>query len=1132
MMIYRYLYISLCLVGIAIATTSCGDGNRQTDTRFQLLEANQTGIDFQNNVPYSDSFNCYVYRNFYNGGGVAIGDLNNDLLPDIFFCGNVNSNKLYLNKGDFKFEDITEKSGTSSKGVWSAGVAMADINGDGWLDIYVTKSGPPGGEKRYNELYINAGADASGAWSGRFLEASKEWGLDFKGLSTHAVFFDYDRDGDLDCYLLNNSIRSVGGYDLRPGQRNTPDPNGGNRFLRNALISKDGNSKPIFEDITTQAGIYSSAIGFGLGVTIGDYDQDGWQDMFVSNDFFERDYLYHNRGDGTFEEVLESAMSEISKGSMGADMADLNNDGYPEIFVTEMTPPDEPRYKTKASFDNWNTYKLTQNAGYHRQFGRNVLQLNNGNGTFSEIGRQAGTAATDWSWGALAADFDNDGRRDIFVANGIGKDLLDQDYLNFYSDPAAVREILKQNPGKGIKALIDKMPAQPLSNYLFQQQSTDQIQFNNVAQTWGLDQPSFSNGSAYGDLDNDGDLDLVVNNVDMPCFTYRNETIRKGDKPNQNSANWLKTRLKGSQKNTFALGAKVILKSGNQTWYQELAPMRGFESCVDYALHFGLGTLDNIDDLWVVFPSGKIIHQKSVKVNQYIELAESDARPSTATAKSILSPESQPIPIFKNANAPVFKHEELDYSDFDQEPLLFRMYSAEGSCIAVADVNGDQREDFYIGGGAGQAGILYLQTAIGSFSASLQPDFETDKAGEDVTAQFFDADNDQDLDLYVGSGSNEFQVGNPALQDRLYLNNGQGKFTRKIDALPTGKPFSTACVRAADIDGDQDMDLFVGMRMIPGHYGQLPTSFWMVNNGHAQFSPMPITQLLDQELELGMVTDAIWSDIDHDNDPDLIVVGEWQPLRILVNHQGRFKSLVYKNGDLSGWWNCIQKADLDEDGDEDFVLGNWGQNTRFKASKTQPLSLFTSDFEQNGRDESILCQYYGETSYPLVLRSDLLKQLPILKKKYLKYEDYKSQKITDIFSKEQIAAAQKNEVNYLETSVLWNQGNGNFKIAALPYQAQLSPVYAALADDFNQDGKMEILLAGNHERCKPETGIYLASKGCLLGYEGGQKFKAISNLSSGLTIDGSVRALATIRVKGKKKILVGRNNNTLQMIEI
>lgn len=1100
------LFLACILLAAVACHTTAAD---KPATRFSLLPAEQTGIDFRNDVPYSDSFNCYLFRNFYNGGGVGIGDVNNDGLPDVFLCGNMRSNRLYLNRSNWKFEDVTESSAMGTSQVWTAGVALADVNGDGWLDVYTCKSGPPGGAKRYNELFLNNGDAAQNNGIPTFSEQSAAWHLDNRGLSTHAAFFDYDRDGDLDCYLLNNSMRSVGGYDYRPGQRNTPDPEGGNKLLRND--GPPGSNGGGFTDVTQQAGIYASAIGFGLGVTIGDYDRDGWQDMFVSNDFFERDYLYHNKGNGAFEEVLEQCMPEISKGSMGADMSDLNNDGYPEIFVTEMTPPDDARYKTKASFDDWNTFSLMQQTGYHRQFGRNVLQLNQATQppVFAEIGRQAGVWATDWSWGALLADFDNDGWKDIFVANGIGKDLLDQDYLNFYSDPAAVSKILRDNPGQGIKTLIDAMPAQALSNCLFR--NNGDLRFSNQSEAWGLAQPSFSNGSAYGDLDNDGDLDLVVNNVNMPCFLYRNETNAE--------ANWLKIILKGEKNNSAALGARATVYAGGQLFFQELAPMRGFESCVDPRLHFGLGKLPAIDSLCVEFPSGKRWTKTHVPLNQILEVAEKDAlgfSPTTRPAQA---------GIFKTIQAPAFEHREKDFSDFNREPLLFRMYSAEGPALASADVNGDERVDFYIGGAAGQAGQLFLQTAKGAFLPSQQADFEKDKNCEDSSAAFFDADGDGDADLYVGSGSNEFDPGDPNLQDRLYRNDGHGHFQRQPQALPAGKPFATACVRPADVDGDGDLDVFAGMRLVPGHYGQPPASFLLENDGRGNFRPA--VQKYPALAKLGMVTDAAWADLDGDKDPDLIVCGEWEPVRIFENTG---QTLTEKSGAPAaptGWWNCLAISDLDQDGDPDIVLGNQGLNSRFITSPEKPLRLYVHDFDQNGRDETILCQYEGDRSYPLVLRNDLLRQMPVLKKKYLKFADYKNKTIEDIFSPEQLRGALKKEAQTLESAVLWNRGGGRFEWTPLPSPAQVSPVYAIAVADFTGDGHPDIVLGGNHARCKPETGLYLASRGVLLAGDGKGQFSAVPQHQSGLQIEGVVRGFALLG----RRLFVARNNAALLALE-
>lgn len=1088
--------------------TPSNNGTATSPVQLTLLEPAQTGVDFANMVPYNDTFNCYTFRNFYNGGGAGMGDINNDGLQDLFFCGNMSPNRLYLNLGDFKFQDITTTCGMGLSSTWTAGVAFADVNGDGWLDIYTCKSGPLGGAKRHNELFINGGADASGKWSGQFTEQSQAWNLDNRGLSTHAAFFDYDQDGDLDCYLLNNSVRSVGGYDYRPGQRNTPDPEGGNKLLRN-----DGAS---FTDVTQKAGIYSSAIGFGLGVTIGDYDLDGWQDIFVSNDFFERDYLYHNNQNGTFKEVLESQMAEISKGSMGADMADLNNDGYPEIFVTEMTPPDDARYKTKAAFDDWNAFSLMMQTGYHRQFGRNVLQLNQQGQYFSEIGRMAGVHFTDWSWGALIADFDNDGLKDIFVANGIGKDLLDQDYTNFYADPAAVRSVLQNNPGQGIKTLIDKMPSQMIANCLFHQKSNDGYPvFDNIATAAGVGQPSFSNGSAYGDLDNDGDLDLIVNNVNAPCFIYRNEADKNGN-------NWLKIRVKDNTKNPFGLGAKVQIEAGGTVFYQEIAPMRGFESCVDPRPNIGLGKHPVAERVTITFTGGRRVVLSNVTANQILDI---DA--STASAAD-LAPVST-TPLLLAEKAPELTLAEAEYSDFDREPLLFSMYSTEGPKMATADVNADGLVDIFIGAPKGQAAQLWLQTTTGKYQAKPQAAFGRDAGCEDSAAAFFDADGDGDPDLYVGSGSNELEPGEIALQDRLYLNDGKGNFQRKNDALMTGKPFSTGCVAPCDVDMDGDTDVFVGMRMVPGHYGQNPTSFILKNNGQGVFEPA--VRDYPELRETGMVTAATWADMDNDNDPDLVLCGDWEPVRIFTNQQGRLSAgspVVDGLKNTNGWWNTLHVADLNQDGRMDIVLGNHGLNSRFKAREQEPLSLYISDFDNNGRDETILCQFNNGKSYPVALRTDMVRQLPMLKKKYLQFANYREQQIEQVFDAPLLTKALKKQAHTLSSAVLLNKGSLQFDWKPLPSAAQTSPIYAIATLDINRDGHLDLVLGGNHDRCKPETGIYMASKGTVLLGDGKGGFTTLATKQSGFMAEGCIRDLKVVN----RRIVVVINNRPVQVFAL
>ncbi|MDH5399411.1 MAG: VCBS repeat-containing protein, partial [Cyclobacteriaceae bacterium] len=877
-----------------------------TPTLFTSLDPTSIGIDFENNLTYTEEFNIYTYRNFYNGGGVGLGDVNNDGLTDIYFTGNLVDNKLYLNKGNFQFEDITHKAGVASPGVWSTGVSMADVNGDGWLDIYVCKSGSPKGENRHNELFINNG-DLT------FTERAREYGLADKGLSTHAAFFDYDKDGDLDCYLLNNSFTSTDNFDLRPGMREIRDSLGGNKLYRN--------EGEIYTDVSTEAGIYGSSIGFGLGVTIGDVNRDGWQDIYVSNDFFEKDYLYFNNGDGTFTENLEASINELSMGAMGADLADINNDGLPEIFVTEMLPEKESRLKTKSMFEDWDKYTLNIKNGYYRQFGRNVLQLNRGIDPktgfplFSEIGRLAGVEATDWSWGALIADFDNDGFKDLFVANGIYKDILDQDYISMMANPTRMREMINTDEN-ALKKLVDAIPSEPLSNYLYA--NNGDLTFTNKAKEWGLGTPGFSNGSAYGDLDNDGDLDLVVSNVNQPPFIYQNNTNKTG-------SNFLHITLKGKAPNTKALGAQVELRVGGKIFYQELSPMRTFESSVDPRLHFGLGINTLIDTMLVYWPDGLVTSKLNVESNQFLTVdANSAVKPPQKDAL-------QPNPLFTEVTSALelnTMHQESDFNDFSRDGLLFNMTSNEGPALVVADINNDARPDIYLGGAKGHAGVLLVQRGDGTFEEKSIPAFTEDRVSEDVDALFFDADNDGDQDLYVCSGSNETSIMSFSLADRLYINNGRGDFNKSPQILPVPSLVSTSCVKASDFDRDGDIDLFVGGRFQRLVYGLPASGFLLANDGTGAFTNVT-EQMAPGLKELGMITDMAWTDIDNDGDEDMVIVGEWMPVKIFLNNAGIFSESPDQNGlsNTAGLWNTLKAADLDNDGNTDIILGNHGQNT-------------------------------------------------------------------------------------------------------------------------------------------------------------------------------------------------------------
>ncbi|MBB4077585.1 hypothetical protein GGR28_000186 [Lewinella aquimaris] len=1057
-------------------------------TLFEALPPAVSGVEFANTLDFDEDFNIYTYRNFYNGGGVALGDVNNDGLTDIYLSGNRVPNRLFLNRGDMTFDDVTERASVGGKAAWSTGVTMADVNADGWLDIYVCNSGDIDGDNRRNELYINN-------QDGTFTEAADAYGLANEGLSTHGVFFDYDRDGDLDFYLLNNSYQAIGSFNLEKNERPKRDSVGGDRLYEN----RDG----YFHDVSERAGIYGSIIGFGLGVTVGDVDRDGWPDIFVSNDFFERDYLYMNNRDGTFRETLTDAMSSISAASMGADLADIDNDGYSELFVTEMLPASNRRMKEATTFENWNRYQYNLKNDYFHQFTRNVLQRNNGDGTFTEIGRLSGVEATDWSWGALIFDMDNDGYKDLYVANGIYQDLTNRDFLDYIADEEFKQKVTES--GKvDFELLVGAIPSNPVRNFAFRNLGPEaDFRFENAAAEWGLDLEGFTNGSAYADLDNDGDLDLVINNTNAAALVYRNHSAGN---------HYLQLEFRVGGGNPFGVGTKATVVSGDRQFYLEFMPMRGFESSMQYRLHFGLGQIDHIDRIDIEWPDGERSSVVSPAVDQLLTIA----RDQTGSRPASPKPQSPPTPITTVAAADYgidFQHRENRYSDFDRDPLTYFMLSADGPALCSGDLNGDGKADMYIGGARDQAGALYLSRGEG-FERTAGPLFEADRTAEDVACACFDADGDGDLDLYVASGSSEFGAASSALLDRLYLNE-RGSWRKSPQVLPTGKQtVVSSTVAPHDFDGDGDVDVFVGGRIRPGLYGVPTDSYLLVNDGKGIFR--------ERSLEVGMVTAAGWVDVSGDGRKELLVVGEYlAPRAFTVTAEEFIEVSLPGVNTLTGWYTALTIADLDGDGREDIILGNHGLNSRFRATPESPVMMHVNDFDGNGTAEQLVSTYEDGKAYPTALLHDLVKQMPGLRKKYLKYAEFGDKTMEDIFGKEALDNSLYYAATELRSLVLMNQGPDSLEVRYLPAAAQETPVRAILADDVDGDGDPDLILGGNFYYVKPEIGRFDAGRGLLLENDGTGRFTAVRAERSGINVAGEVRGIA--RLSGGRYVLA-RNN--------
>ncbi len=1079
-----YILCSL-LVGCTAPDTPTTD-KAPENTLFSLLPAAHTGVDFVNEVENQKDFNIFKYRNFYNGGGVAIGDVNNDSLPDIYFTANMKPNRLYINKGDFTFEDVTEKAGVQGDKPWSTGVAMVDINSDGHLDIYVSNAGNLEGNNHDNELFINNG-------DGTFSEQAHEYNLAKTGFSTHAAFFDYDKDGDLDAYILNNSnipVSSLGYADHRQLRAKDWDVPSIFKGVGDLLMRNDGGR---FVDVSEEAGIYGSLIGFGLGVHVSDLNNDSYPDIYVSNDFYERDYLYINNQDGTFTEDIKNWTSHLCLSAMGVDMADINNDGLNDIFITDMLPEKDQRIKSVMEFEGYNVFKLKQKKDFYQQYIQNTLQVNNGNQSFSEVAYFSGVAKTDWSWAGLIFDMDNDGFKDIYVTNGINHDLTDIDFVDFFANEV-IQKLALTGKKEDILSIIDKMPVVPIPNYAYHNQGD--LSFKDATQDWGLKIPSFSNGCAYADFDNDGDLDVVVNNVNMEAFLFRNNASEYKDN------RYLKVRLEGNEKNPFAIGTTARVYANAGQFYQELMPFRGFQSSMDYELVFGLGQISQIDSLVITWFDDKqtvvINPETNIQLNIRYDEAKKRTKPLGSGRKKTLLRE---LP-----NDKMVEHEENFFNDFDYEGLIASQLSQEGPTLSVGDLNGDGHEDAFVGGAKGKPGVIYFHNGKGELSPTSQPALEQDAYLENTASVFFDADGDGDLDLAVGNGGNEpaeiLQYG-----VRLYLNDGKGKFSKAATEMPP-MDHNVSVIAACDYDQDGDQDLFVGARSVPGIYGIDPRHALWINDGTAIFTDATEKYAYPTK-SAGMVTDAIWVDADQDGRKDLITVADWGTPVVFRNTGKRLERMASMLDSLHGWWNTIEAADLDKDGDLDFVIGNRGSNTMYKATPQQPVKIWVNDFDNNGGIEQITTTHYNNGDYPIHMRKELTSQIVSLKKENLKASDYASKTIHELFGEATLQSTIMKQANTDESIVVVNQGGGQFDTVVLPNRVQLSCVCGITCTDVNADGNLDIVLAGNNFEFKPQYSRLDASYGSILLGDGRMGFEWQDYATSGFFIRDEVKHLRT-----------------------
>ncbi len=1073
------------------------------EIKFEQLAPTATGIDFSNNLNINDLKITLDYINVYNGGGVAAGDINNDGLVDLYFTGNQVDNKLYLNKGNFQFEDISVKAGITSPNSWSTGVTMADVNNDGWLDIYVCRAYYDGDVSlRENQLYINNG-DLT------FTNRATEYGLNDSHYSIQASFLDYDRDGLLDLFVGNH-----------PRQRNKDKSFHANNFNNPEMIHSDqlyrNNGNGTFSNVTEKAGILN--YGWTLGISITDYNKDGWPDIYVAVDHTEPDYFYQNNGDGTFTNVVESKLKHITASSMGMDAADINNDGNVDMYVVDMLQTDNFRQKTQmGSMEPERFWELTK-SGYHYQYMRNQLQLNTGNNSFVDIGQMAGVHQTDWSWAALLADLNNNGWKDLYISNGYYRDVLDKDQIYNLRKKFFLAEQQNQNLNTIAYEHARNLGTTKSRNFCFA--NNKDLTFSDVSSSSGLDHLGYSNGALYADFDNDGQLDIVANNIDETSYIYKNISGGKN--------NYLRFKFDYSP-DMHSIGAKVIIKSGDQLQYQELYPTRGYQSMVEPLLHFGLGQLDEVDYVIIKWPDGKTQKLNSVSANQMLLVKYQDANLTNTSSDKMASYMFRENKSIAEID---FKHKENEFDDYSVQILLPHKMSQFGPFITKGDVNDDGLEDFFVGGAAGQSGVVFIQKADGNFKRQSNSVFSKDKDYEDMQATFFDADNDGDMDLFVVSGGSQHPVNSPLYYDRLYLNNGSGNFKTAQDQIPNAS-VSGSCVKPFDYDNDGDIDLFVGGRHVPHNYPSPAPSRLLENQG-GKF--LKVKESLTRDFyKLGMVTDAIWTDFDADGSTDLVVVGEWMPITVILNKDGNF---VKSDNDFGiaaskGWWNTIEECDLDKDGDMDYVIGNLGLNYKYQGSVEKPFHVYAGDFDSNGTFDIALGYVAQDQIFPVRGRQCSSEQMPSLAKKFPTYTAFGSASLEDVYGVS-LQNALHLEANNFNSSILLNKGNGQYTLKTLPNEAQLSPVNAIVCHDFDKDGNMDIMLGGNLYVSEVETGRADAGTGLLLKGDGNGNFIPKTYESSGFYIPGDVKDLDLIQVGNKSvpSILVANNDAPMQLFEL